>query len=99
MTIANLVETMWLVRYPWPVEITYDQGGEVPRRELKNILIENEYVIKTKPYSPGNPQANTIIERIHQVLGSLVRTYNLQEIYVYDSDPWMGILAPESFAV
>ena len=28
MTIANLVETKWLVRYPWPEEITYDQGGE-----------------------------------------------------------------------
>ena len=27
MTIANLVETTWLVRYPWPVEITYDRGG------------------------------------------------------------------------
>ena len=25
-TIENLVETMWLVRYPWPVEIRYDQG-------------------------------------------------------------------------
>ena len=25
--IANLVETTWLVQYPWPVEITYDQGG------------------------------------------------------------------------
>ena len=24
MTITNLVETMWLVRYPYPVEITYD---------------------------------------------------------------------------
>ena len=27
MTIKNLVETMWLVQYPWPVEIMYDQGG------------------------------------------------------------------------
>ena len=27
MKIANLVETMWLVRYPQPVEITYDRGG------------------------------------------------------------------------
>ena len=26
--IANLVETTYLVQYPWPVEITYDQGGE-----------------------------------------------------------------------
>ena len=24
MTVANLVETNWLVRYPWPIEITYD---------------------------------------------------------------------------
>ena len=27
MIIVNLVETTWLVRYPWPVEITYDRGG------------------------------------------------------------------------
>ena len=28
ITIANLVETTWLVCYPWPVEIPYDRGGE-----------------------------------------------------------------------
>ena len=28
MKIANLVETTWLVRYLWPVEIMYDQGGQ-----------------------------------------------------------------------
>ena len=27
MTIVNLVETAWLLQYPWPVEITYDGGG------------------------------------------------------------------------
>ena len=27
MTISNLVETAWLVRYPWSLDITYDQGG------------------------------------------------------------------------
>ena len=26
ITIADLVETMWLSRYPRPIEITYDQG-------------------------------------------------------------------------
>ena len=29
MTITNLVETTRLVRYPCPVDITYDQGGEL----------------------------------------------------------------------
>ena len=60
-TIANLLESMWLFRYPWPVESTYDQGGEFLGHEFKNSLIENEYGIKTKPDHPGNPQANAII--------------------------------------
>ena len=62
-------------------------------------MIENEYGIKTKPVSPGNLQANAIVEIIHQVIGSLVRTYNLQETYVDDAHPWLGILAAEAFAV
>ena len=70
-TIANLVETMWLVQYPWPVEITYDIGGEFFGHEFKNSLIENEYGIKANPDSPGKPQANEIIERIYQVIGYL----------------------------
>ena len=60
-TILNLVETMWLVQYPQPVEITYDLGGELLGREFKNNLIENEYGIKTKPAFPRNPQANASI--------------------------------------
>ena len=77
-TIAKLVETKWLVRYLWPVGIMYDQVREFLGHEFKDTLIEKEYNIKTKPASPGNTQANTIVEIIHQVLGNLVRTYNLQ---------------------
>ena len=29
MTIANLVETTWLVQNLWPVEIMYDRGVEL----------------------------------------------------------------------
>ena len=87
MPIANLVETMWMVWYPWPVDITYDLRGEFLGHEFKNILIENEYVIKTKPASPGNPQANVILETIHQVLGNTVLTYNIHETYVDNADP------------
>ena len=55
MTIANFVETTGLVRYPWPVDIMYNQGGEFLGHEFKNSLMENEYGIKTKSASPGNP--------------------------------------------
>ena len=99
MTIANLVETMWLVRYPWPVEITYDRGGEFLNHRFKNSSIEYEYSVKTNPTFPGDPQENTIIERINQVLGNLVSTYNLQKTYADNADPWMGIIAEEAFVV
>ena len=62
-------------------------------------MIEEEYGIKAKPYSYGNPQANVIIERIHQVLGNLIRSLNLHDTYVDDADPWMGILAEAAFAI
>ena len=62
-------------------------------------MIEDEYGIKNKPASPRNPHANEIIERIHQVLGNLVRTYNLQETYVDDTEPWMGILVAAALAL
>ena len=35
MMIANLVETTWLSRYPWPLEITYGRGSEFLSREFK----------------------------------------------------------------
>ena len=97
--IANLVETTWMVRYPWPVEIMYDRGGEFLGREFKNSLIENEYSINNKPTSPSNPQANATIEILYRVLGYFVRTYNLQETCVDNADPFMGILAGAAFAV
>ena len=62
--IENFVETTWLVWYPWPVEITYDQGGEFIGHEFKSILIEQEYGIKIKPASSRNPQENETTEKI-----------------------------------
>ena len=61
--------------------------------------MEQEYGIKSKPDSSGNPQANTIIERIHKLLGNLIRYFNLHDKYVDDADPWMGILAAADFVV
>ena len=48
--------------------------------------------MKTKPDSSRKQQEKTSIEIINQVLRNLVRTYNLQETYVDDADPWMGNL-------
>ena len=87
------------VWYPWPLEIIYDRGGEFLGHKFRNSLIEDKYGTKNNPASPGNPQVNVTIDRIHQVLGNLVHTYSLQETYVDDADPFMGILNTAAFAV
>ena len=71
---------MWLSRYPTiPIEITYYQGKEFIGHEFRKSLIEDEYRITSKPSTSRNPMSNAILERIHQVLGNLVHTFNLQQ--------------------
>ena len=40
-----------------------------------------------------------ILERIHEVIGNLVQTYNIKDTYIYEDDPWLGILAPVAFEI
>jgi hypothetical protein len=98
ITIANLVEQAWLSRYPWPTLITYDQGSEFIGHQFKNMM-EDDYGVKTKPITVRNPQANAIIERIHQVLGNLIRTFDNEERTIDRSDPWTGVLSAAAFAI
>ena len=39
ISIANLVETTWLSRYPRPIEITYEQEKEFIGHKFKRSLI------------------------------------------------------------
>ena len=73
-TISNLVEQTWLCRYPCPTIITYDHVNEFLGHTFKNDLIKNEYGIKSKCVTTANPQVNSILESIHQVIANLVRT-------------------------
>ena len=43
--------------------------------------------------------SNTILERIHQVIGNLVRNFNIQQTYVDKNNHWMGILAAAAFGI
>ena len=43
--------------------------------------------------------SNVVLERIHQVLGNLVRNFNISQTYIDKNDPWAGILAAAEFAI
>ena len=60
-------------------------------------MCHNEYGLKSKPIMNSNPQSNAIIERIHQTIGNIIRTFDVSNIV--NNDPWSGILAATMFAV
>ena len=51
-----------------------------------------------KPMTMRNPQANSIIERIHQTIGNIIRSFQIGQLEVDEQDPWSGILAATMFA-
>jgi hypothetical protein len=60
----------------------------------------NDYGIKRKVISTQNLQANATVERAHQTLGNLIRSFQLQDKSYYDLDnPWGGILVAIAFAL
>ena len=64
------------------MQITYEQVSEFIGREFRESLIEIEYSIIAKPSTSVNPTSNAILERIQQVLGNIVRTFNITLTYV-----------------
>ena len=77
ISIATLVGTMWLTRYPRPMKITYGQGSEFIGHDFIESPIEKYYGITFKPITLVNITSNAILERIYQVLENLVRIFTL----------------------
>ena len=46
-----------------------------------------------------NPQANATVERVHQTIGNMVRTFELEDNWLDEDDPWKGTLCATDFAV
>ena len=77
----------------------YSQRSEFIVREYIESQIELEYGITSKPITLVNPTYNEILERIHQVLGNLLRTFNITQAYFDRDDPWRDILCAAEFSI
>ena len=96
--IANILEFTWLTRYPWPTEVRMDRGKEFAKEV--SAALKNECGVKLKLITTRNPQANSIIERIHQVVGDMIRTRDIQSRQDLDPDfKWAGVLSSVRQAV
>jgi hypothetical protein len=85
-----------LCRYPRPIQVTFDKG-----LEFKSVSKEkcDNLVIKYSPTTSYNPQGNSIIERIHQVMGNMLRSFELEERELDIDDPWNESLQACSFDI
>jgi hypothetical protein len=77
--ISHIVNKCWFSRYPCCKNIIYDNGSKF---KLNFEALCDSYRVKRKPTSIKNPQANAILERIHQAVMAMVRT---SEIDMADS--------------
>jgi hypothetical protein len=97
-TVASVVEQTWLTRYPWPSIVVFDKGTEFMGDFAR--MVAKDYGIERKGITVRNPQANAIIERIHQTIGNIIRTFEIQSSDDLDeNDPWSGILSATMFAI
>jgi hypothetical protein len=75
----------WLCHYPRPIQVTFDNGSV-----FKSVFKEmcDNLGIKCRSTTSYNHQGNSIIERIHQVMGNMLRAFELEERELYPYDPW-----------
>ena len=56
-------------------------------------MMWDDYNITIRPNTTCNPQANAILECVHQTIGNNLRTFNVLNMILVDVNPWDGILA------
>ena len=92
--IINVVDQAWLSRYPWPTKVISDRGGEFMKEFAESL---KEYGINKSTITTRNPQANAILERVHQTIGNIIRTFQFEDLD--EDDPWSGIISAAAFSI
>ena len=59
----------------------------------------NDNNIKVRLLISRNPQANEILERVHQSIGNILRTFKVLNMVLDEENPWDGIVASTMFAL
>ena len=95
-SIQDLFHNTWLARYPRPQFIVFDNGGEF-KREFKQMC--NNYGIIAKPTTSHNPQANSIIERVHKVVNEMLRSFDLEKETLEEDNPFDYFLQSTAWAI
>ena len=96
--VSNILEQVWLNRYPYPTQVIMDRGREF-KAEVGDML-KNYYGITRKPITTRNPQANSMVERAHKTIANMIRINGIHkksDLEAYGT--WDGLLSSVAKAV
>ena len=63
------------------------------------MTLLKDFDIKPKPTTVENPQGNSPVERIHQVVQNMIKTKEL-DTFIFDYiDPWAEVLSSVAWAI
>ncbi len=91
--IVKLVNKTWLCRNPRCCHLIYNNGSDF---QLHFEYLCESYSITCKPITVKNPRSNGILECVHQVLGQMLRTAELNmadSVTPNDVDVFLDIAA------
>ena len=94
--ISQLFNQTWIQRYPRPNKVIFDNGSEF-KKDFVPLL--KDFAIKPKCTTIKNPQSNSPVERIHQVLRHMFLTKNLKNQVFDYIDPFGELLASVAWAI
>jgi hypothetical protein len=96
-SIMEAFHDIWLCRYPRPQMVRFDNGNEF-KAEFRQTC--RNYGLKAKPTSTYNPQSNGgIIERIHLVIGNMLRTFENNNRDLQPIMPFWSFFSAASWAI
>ena len=93
--IRDLIEQEWLRRYPRPSRIIFDAGSEFDNQWF--YVLMRKWHIKPEPITIKNPRANAIIERMHGIMGNMIRV-QLTKRHEHE-DPVCDLLSAAAYGI
>ena len=94
--IITLVNKTWFSWYSRCQQVIYDNGSKF---KLHFEALCDTYGIKRKPTRVKNPQANAILERVHQVIMAMLRTAEIDMADSVDASDVDTFLTNVSWAI
>ena len=94
--ISQLFNQAWLSRYPQPSKVVFDNGSAF---KIHFMRLLKDFDIKPRPTTVENPQGNSPVERIHQVIHDMIKTKELDKLIFDYIDPLGKVLSSVAWAI